>query len=149
MKKQIVGTIFLLLAVLLSVAGIVIYWVNAHGEYYNDFTPSVMLYAGFGVVALLAWKVLSVTLGEKRWMDVLYLVAAILLAWAAVDFLGDRVESAAIILGSQLEAGNALAQQSLFTSFAGIGCFILGMILTGVSSFFQTTEADAQSVERE
>lgn len=149
MKKQIVGTIFLLLAVLLSVAGMVIYWVNAHGEYYNDFTPSVMLYAAFGVVALLAWKVLSVTLGEKRWMDVLYLLAAILLAWAAVDFLGDRVESAAIILGSQLEAGNALAQQSLFTSFAGIGCFILGMILTGVSSFFQTTEADAQNVERE
>lgn len=149
MKKQIVGTTLLLLAVLLSVAGIVIYWVNAHGEYYNDFTPSVMLFAGLGAAALLVWKILSATLGEKRWMDVLYPLAAILLAWAAIDFLGDRVESAAIILGSQLEAGNALAQQSLFTSFAGVACFILGMILTGVSSFFQATEADAQNVERE
>lgn len=136
MKKQSVGTIFLLLAVLVSVIGIVIYWINAHGAYYNDFTPGVLMYAGFGVAVLLVLKLLAAKQGEKTWMDVLYLLAAILLAWAAVDFLGDRVESAAIILGSQLEAGNALALQSLLASFAGTGCFVLGMILTGVAGFF-------------
>ena len=65
------------------------------------------------------------------------MLAAVLLAWTAVTFLGNRVESAAIILGSELEAGNALAKKSIFMAFAGVGCFVLGMIFTGVAGFFE------------
>lgn len=136
MKKQGLGTIFLVLAVILSLAGIVLYWMNTHGGYYNDFAVEIVVYAVLGIAVLIAIKVLTVFLGEKQWMDILYIVAAILLSWTAVSFLGDRVESAAIILGSSLEAGNALAKQSLFMSFASVGCFILGMLMTGVAGFF-------------
>lgn len=136
MKKQGLGTLFLVLAIVLSVAGVVLYWINTHGGYYSDFTGNIIVCAVLGIVVLVVIKVLAVVRGEKQWMDILYILAAVLLSWTAVSFLGDRVESAAIILGSSLEAGNALAKQSLFTAFAGVGCFILGMIMTGVAGFF-------------
>lgn len=137
MKKQgLLGTVFLALAVILALAGIVIYWINTHGGYYSDFAPEIVVCGAAGIAVLIVLKVLAVKIGEKQWMDFLYILAAVLLSWTAVSFLGDRVESAAIILGSNLEAGNTLAKQSLFTAFAGVGCFVLGMILTGVSGFF-------------
>lgn len=137
MKKQgLLGTVFWTLAVILALAGIVVYWLNTHGGYYSDFAPGIAVCGAAGAAVLIVLKVLAVKTGEKQWMDILYILAAVLLSWAAVSFLGDRVESAAIILGSSLEAGNVLAKQSLFTAFAGVGCFVLGMILTGVAGFF-------------
>lgn len=136
MKKQGLGTVFSVLAVVLALAGIVIYWMNTHGGYYSDFTPSIIGYAAAGIVVLIGLKVLAEVKGERQWMDILYILASVLLAWAAVSFLGDRVESAAVILGSDLEEGNVLARQSLFMAFAGTGCFILGMLLTGAAGFF-------------
>lgn len=136
MKKQGLGTVFWTVAVILALAGIVIYWINTHGGYYSDFSPKVVVLALLGVMVLVFLKVLAVTVGEKQWMDSLYILAAIFLSCAAVSFLGDRVESAAVILGSSPEEGNILAKQSLFASFAGVGCFVLGMILTGVAGFF-------------
>ena len=56
---------------------------------------------------------------------------------AAVTFVSYRVESAGIILGSDLEAGNAKAMGSLMQAFAGIGCFLAASVFTGVSAFFR------------
>lgn len=136
MKKQRLGTVFLVLAGILALAGTIIYWINTHGGYYSDFQVNTILYAIAGIVILIVLESLNKITGEYQWMDILYILAAVLFSWAAVSFLGARVESAAVILGSSLEEGNVLAKQSLFMAFGGIGCFILGMLLTGVAGFF-------------
>ena len=137
MKKRIAGNIMFALAILFAVAGIVLYWMNTHGGYYSDFTIQIVILAVLAIVVMAAIKVLSARIGEKKWIDLLYVLAAVLLAWTAVTFLGNRVESAAIILGSELEAGNALAKKFIFMAFASVGCFVLGMIFTGVAGFFE------------
>lgn len=130
MKRQIAANVVFVLALVAAVAGIVIYWINTHGGYYSDFTASIVAIAVAGIVVLLAIKALDN--GGKRWVDILYPAAGVLLTIAAVRFLADRVESAAIILASDLEAGNALARPSIYTAFAGVICLVLAMILTGV-----------------
>ena len=141
MKKQGLGTVFLVISILFAVAGSIIYWVNTHGGYYKDFKLEIIVYAVLGIIVLVILKILTTIKGEKQGVDILYILAAVLLAWAGIKFLGNRVESAAIILGSELEAGNRLAKQSLFQAFAGAGCFFLGMLMTGVTGFFEQQRA--------
>ena len=81
-------------------------------------------------------------------MDIFYPVAAVLMAIAAVWFIGARVESAAIILGSELEAGNQIARNSLFLAFVGIGCYIAGMLLAGVAGFFNLQKQKTEQTEQ-
>lgn len=130
MKRQVAANVTFVLALVLAIAGIVIYWINTHGGYYSDFTASIVVIAVAGIVVLAAIK----ALGDKKWVDVLYPAAGVLLTIAAVRFLADRVESAAIILASDLEAGNALAKPSIYTAFAGVICLVLAMVMTGVYS---------------
>lgn len=130
MKRQVAANVTFVLALVLAIVGIVIYWINTHGGYYSDFTASIVVIAVAGIVVLAAIK----ALGDKKWVDVLYPAAGVLLTIAAVRFLADRVESAAIILASDLEAGNALAKPSIYTAFAGVICLVLAMVMTGVYS---------------
>ncbi len=136
MKKKGLGIVFMAIASLFAIAGCVIYWINTHGAYYKDFNPTIILLAVLGIFAIIVLNIWSIAREEQIWMDLFYILAAVLFAYAGVSLLGDRVESAAIILGSDLEAGNKIALQSLYMSFVGVGCFIFGMIMTGVAGFF-------------
>ena len=143
MKKQSIGNIMLLLALVFAAAGTVIYCINTHGGYYHDFTPMIVVLAVVSMVVLIVLKVLSAKLGDRQWLDLFYVLGAVLYSLTAVKFIASRVESAGIILGSDLEAGNALASQSLYMAFVGIGCFVIGMILIGVAGFFDLVKKDA------
>lgn len=148
MKKQGLGTVFVILSVLAALAGTVIYYINATGTYYGDFGVKIVAVSVSGIVVLIALKVLAAKNGEKQWMDIFYPVAAVLMAIAAVWFIGARVESAAIILGSELEAGNQIARNSLFLAFVGIGCYIAGMLLAGVAGFFNLQKQKTEQTEQ-
>lgn len=136
MKKTWLGTIFFALAVVFAVAGTVIYCINSTGSYYDDFTGRIVLVAVVGIALLIGLKIMSYKNVSLLWTDVLYVASAVIIAVAAVMFLSARVESAAVVLGSQLAAGDALAKQSVYTAFAGIGCYMAGMVFIGISGFF-------------
>ena len=130
------GTIFLILTIALAAAGMILYGLNSSGSYYHDFKMPVILLGILGIGIILVFIVLSRRRGEKNWMDIFYPAAGIVLMLGAIIFVSYRVESAGIILGSDLEAGNAKAMNSLIQAFVGIGCFIVASILSGVAAFF-------------
>lgn len=136
MKKITGGTVFSSLAFLLSIAGVIVYCVNASGSYYNDLRATVIFLGIISAVLIAGFQVMVRMMGEKKWMDLYYLVAAIVLAITVILYASVRVESAAVILGSDLEAGNMLAYSSLMLAFVGIGCFVLAMFFVGISGFF-------------
>lgn len=135
--KSGVGTIFLAITIVLTVAGMILYGINAKGSYYHDFKMTVILLGTLGIGIIVAFIVLTHIKGEKNWMDIFYPAAGIVLMLAAIVFVSYRVESAGIILGSDLEAGNANAMNSLIQSFVGVGCFIAASIFSGISAFFR------------
>ena len=137
MKAQIAGKIFVLATLILAAAGLVIYCLNASGSYYSDFNYRVVLASGAAIVLIVIQQVLYRKLGDQLWLDALYPAVSVLLAVAAVIFIGARVESAAMILASELEAGNANASSALLQSFIGIGCFIAGILVCGIAGCFR------------
>lgn len=136
-KSVTLGNIFSVLSILTIVAGIVIYVINATGAYYHDFSMTVPVIAGIAIVLEIICLVLTKKKDEQYWIDVFYLLTGIVVMIAAVVYVGARVESAGIILGSALEAGNAAAYSSLYQAFAGIGCFVVAMLFEGVSGFLK------------
>lgn len=136
MKKQGLGTVFLLLAVICGAAGIILYYINATGKYYDDFQTTVVMWGLAGILAVAVNAFCERKWGDMQWTSLLYPLAGVVFAVAAITFIGGRVESAAIILGSNLESGNALAKTSLYQAFSGIGCFLAGMLFVGIAAFF-------------
>ncbi len=135
--KLTLGNLFTILSVIVGIVGIVIYGINASGSYYHDFGMTVPLIAGLALAIEVIALVLTKTRDEKYAFDILYVAAGVILMIAVVQFTGARVESAGIILGSDLEGGNALASASLYQAFAGIGCMVGAIVLEGISGFFK------------
>lgn len=131
------GTLFTLLALLLAGAGTGLYIINASGSYYHDFQTTVVILGSLGMALMLVLLLLTHLKGERVWMDGFYPAAAMIFAAAAIVFVSHRVESAGIILGSDLEAGNAAAMAALMQSFLGSGCLLGAALMTGISSFFR------------
>lgn len=136
MKRIGLGLVFTALSVASAIAGVVLYIVNSTGSYYDDFRVLNVVVPLIGIVLAICPTIAAYTIGEKQWTDVFYVLSSVVLAVAAVWFVAARVESAGIILGSRLEAGNQLAKDSLVQAFVGIGCFIASMLFVGVSGFF-------------
>ena len=141
MKKQGLGTVFLFLAVICGVAGMILYYINATAKYYDDFQITVIMWEIAGILVVIVNAFCERKWEYMKWTSLLYPLAGVLFAVTAVMFIGERVESAAIILGSNLESGNTLAKILLYQAFAGIGCFLAGMLLVGVAAFFNQERA--------
>ena len=137
MKKFTVGNIFTALSVILAIAGLIIYSVNASGSYYHDFSARVPLIAVVGIVVEIVGLFLMKKFDERYAFDVFFVVSGVVLMIAAMFFIAARVESAGIILGSSLEAGNDVAYSSLYQAFAGIGCFVIAMLLEGIAGLMK------------
>ena len=137
MKKFTVGNVFTALSVIVAIAGLIIYSVNANGSYYHDFSVRVPLVAAIGIVVEVVGLVLIKKFDERYVFDVFFVGSGIVLMVAAMFFIAARVESAGIILGSSLEAGNDVAYSSLYQAFAGIGCFIVAMLLEGIAGLMK------------
>ena len=137
MKKFTLGNIFTCLSVLAAVVGLILYAVNASGSYYHDFGVKVPLVIVAGIIVEIAGLLLIKKFDEKYVFDIFFIAAGALIMLAVVFFAAARVESAGIILGSSLEAGNDLAYSSLYQAFAGIGCLVAAMLLEGVAGFMK------------
>lgn len=131
------GAVLLDAGLVFAVIALVIYIVNATGSYYGDFAFTVPVLSVAGMAAMVLIKVLTVQLGNHWYIDVLYPVAAVLMVASAMVLIKARAESAAVILASRLESGNQTAMMSLMTAFVAIGCFIVAMLLVGISGCFQ------------
>lgn len=148
MKKITIGNVFYLIAAICTLIGSVIYYQNANGTYYHDFKWSTML-LGLGCLAAEIIGFICIQISkEKRWTDVIYPICTVLLGFEAVTFIGARVESAGIILGSDLEAGNALASQSLTMAFVGIGFFAGALLILGIAGCMRQTKTALQGEQK-
>ncbi|OZG64253.1 hypothetical protein [Bifidobacterium eulemuris] len=145
-KKKIgAGNILLALSALFSLAGTVVYIVNATGSYYGDFALLVPVLGLATLVLIVAPIVLETVVGDRQWIDACYPIAGVLGIAAMVQYIAARAESVALILGSSLEAGNTAAHQALYTAFAGIACYLLAVVAVCAAGFFN--RAATSSVE--
>lgn len=134
-RKPGAGMIFMILALAATVGGLVLYYMNATGAYYHDFKGRIPVLSVICLILEVLVLVVAKVKGETVWLDFCYPVLAVLLVAAAMTLLGSRVESAGVILGSDLEASNAMAMPALMQSFQSIGCYFAAMLLTGISGF--------------
>lgn len=139
MKKLATGNLVFALAAICTLAATVIYYVNASGSYYHDFNTTTLAIGILCLAAEIIGLILIRRTGEQQWTDLVYPVCTCLLGYEAIRYLGARVESAGIILGSELEDGNAAASAALNLSFTGIGLFVAAMLLVGIAGFFRQT----------
>jgi hypothetical protein len=135
LKKQSTGFFFSIVTIIVALIALLVYVKNGFNPYYNDFNSKIVILTIVAIVAEIIFIVLVETIGEKRWLDIMYLIPPILLGISAVAFISIRVESAGIILGSELEKGNALASNALLQAFIGIGLYLVAMITSFIKSF--------------
>lgn len=133
------------LAVVVTAAAAAVYAVNGNHAYYHDYNGRIMLLTVAAIVLEILLPALVWLLGEKRWFDVLYLLPPALLGYTMVRFIAARVASAGLILGSDLEKGNVVAQSALSQAFWGIGLYLLAIVCCLVRSFMSQTRENADS----
>ena len=138
-----------LLATAVTVAATIVYVMNSKHDYYKDYNSRIVLLSVVVIVLEVLLPVLVCLMGEKRWLDILYLLPPVLLGNTMVSFIAARVASAGLILGSDLENGNAVAQSALSQAFLGIGLYVLAIILSIVRSFMSQTKEIADKPSKE
>ena len=136
LKKQSAGFFLSIAAIMISLIALLIYIINGLNAYYNDFNFKIVMLTIPAILIEIFIILLEHAFGEKRWLDVFHLIPPVLLAIAVVAFISVRVESAGIILGSELEKGNMVARQSLTQAFIGIGLYLAAMITSFTKSFY-------------
>ena len=148
-KKLSIGFYLSLLATAVTVAATIVYVMNSKHDYYKDYNSRIVLLSVVVIVLEILLPVLICLMGEKRWLDILYLLPPVLLGNTMVSFIAARVASAGLILGSDLEKGNAVAQSALSQAFLGIGLYLLAIVLSIVRSFMSQTKEIADKPSKE
>jgi hypothetical protein len=136
MKKQSAGFYFSAATIILALTAMFIYVANANNAFYSDFKSLIVVLTVAAIAAEIAFMVITRVIGEKRWLNIVYLAVPVLLGITAMVFVSFRAESAGIILGSDLDKGNALATGALTQAFVGIAFYFLTMIISLIGSFF-------------
>jgi len=136
LRKQSTGFFFSIATIVIALAALLVYIQNGNNAYYNDYNPEIVILTIIAIAVEIIFIVLVQTIGEKRWLDIAYLISPILLVISAIAFISIRVKSAGIILGSELEKGNVEANQALTQAFIGIGLYLFAMIISATKSFF-------------
>lgn len=138
-----------LLAAVTVVAATIVYVINSRHNYYKDYNSRIVFLSVVVIVMEILLPVLIILVGEKWWLDILYLLSPTLLGYTMVRFIAARVASAGLILGSDLEKGNAVAQSALAQAFLGIGLYLIAIILSIVRSFMSQTKVTAEKTGKE
>jgi membrane-associated HD superfamily phosphohydrolase len=136
LKNQKAGFYTSVATMILAMIAMFIYIANGNTAYYNDFNSRVVILTVIAIAVEIALIVVARTVGEKQWLDIAYVIVPVLLGICAMTFISYRIESAGIILGSDLENGNTAAINALNQAFMGIALYILAMISKLVGSFF-------------
>ena len=136
LRKQSTGFFFSIATIAIALTALLIYIQNGNNAYYNDYNPEIFILTIIAIAVEVIFIILVQTIGEKRWLDIVYVISPILLGVSAIAFISIRVKSAGIILGSELEKGNVAANQALTQAFIGIGLYLFAMIISATKSFF-------------
>lgn len=144
-----VGFYLSLLAIAATVAATVVYAINGNHAYYHDYNGKIVLLSVVVIALEILLPVLVCLIGEKWWFDIFYLLPLALLGHIVVSFIAARVASAGLILGSELEKGNVVAQSALSQAFLGIGLYFLAIVLSLIRSFMSQTKEPADKTCKE
>lgn len=141
-KKQSIAFYLSIAAFIVTLVAVCIYGANSNdGKYYNDFKAGIVIYSVFAMLIIAAAAVLPQFFGKKWYFDALPLIVVALLCVIITSSVGGRIESLAIILASDLEAGNTAAQSAVNQFFVCVGFYAAGIILTVLTAFFKQTKS--------
>lgn len=139
LSKQSIGFYVGAAAALLMLIGTIILATNCNMAYYRDYNPIVPLLGCLAVIVAIALLVVKQFVKIPH-LEALWLVAVLLIGIALMVMISMRVESMAYVLGSELEAGNALAQSAMSNFLAGAVITIISIVTAIVASFFDVTK---------
>lgn len=138
-SKQSIGFYIGVVAALLMLIGTIMLANNCNMPYYKDYNAIVPLLGSLAVIVAVAILVLKQFVKIPH-LEALWIVVILLIGMALMIMISMRVESAAIILGSELEAGNELAQSAMSNFIAGAIITIVSIVAAIVASFFDVTK---------
>ncbi len=140
-KRQSIGFYVGAGAMIMLLVATIMLSANSKMEYYNDFSAGPLV---LGLVALIVGIAILVVnqFVKIPHFNALWIVCVVLAAVAFMLVLANRVESMAIILGSDLEKDNALAQAAMSNFIATMVINIIAIVAIVVASFFKVTKTD-------
>lgn len=135
LKKQSAGFWFSIVTFILEVIALCFYIANSLNSYFNDLQAQSVLMTVIAIVVEAGIIIVSQVLGEKRWLDIGFLLVPVLLAVSLMIFISNRVTAMGIILGSNLAKGDMTAHNALNQAFMGFGAYFAAIVISLVSSF--------------
>lgn len=138
-SKQSVGFYIGVVAALLMLIGTIMLATNCNMTYFRDYNAIVPLLGSLAVIVTVSLLVLKQFVKIPH-LETLWIVVILLIGIALMIMISMRVEAMAIILGSELEAGNEIAQSAMSNFIAGAIITIISIVATIVASFFDVTK---------
>lgn len=141
-KKQGAGFYFSVLSVLVGIAAVILYVVNSGHSYFDTGTLNSLivflsvLAIGLEVVVIVGSEFKRANKIDDIVIDVLIIAVIALMTLAFMFFVNDRVYSIAIVLGSDLEAGNTSATEAIYQAIVGFVLYAVSIIFGIVAAFF-------------
>lgn len=130
------------LALLLNVAGLVLFGVSYTTGYYTFGEMNSLMILSFFLVGMgmeLFSLVAMAKWGDKMWTRFLTFAVTALLAAGAILLIGDRVEGIGNCVITDYDSGHG-GEEAIYYSLAASGTMLLGMIFNVVGSFSKSPE---------
>ena len=144
-KNQRVAFYASAVAVIMALVSVIVYGVNTTSEYYvtsgsATISGLVVAFTILAMVLIIGRVVLAEMFGGNKLFGYvtafMILAACVFLASAFFAYVGERVYDIAIVLASDLEAGNQAATDAVMQTIAGFVLYGITLIISVVSAFF-------------
>lgn len=158
-KKQWIAFYASIVAVILAIVAVIIYGINATDAYFVDqgsgnIDPAVIVFTIFAIVIIIGRVVAAELVSDNKIvkivLDIAAIVACVFLAAAFMCFVGQRVYDFAIVLASDLQAGNDAAYAAVNQSIGGLVVYGISLVISIALSFFTITRnTDSADADRD
>ena len=134
LKKQSVGFYFIILTVILAVAGTIAYLINCGTDYFSNLgiNSGIMACLIIAIILELVMVIGSNTMGQNRLLDLIPVVSGALLMVAFALFVSVRVAGIASIMSFER---NASTMSDMMSAVVGIVLCFLAVLFNIVGSF--------------
>ncbi len=123
-----------------TLISLLLYVSNSTGAYYNDLSNEVVIYSVLVLVLLVGYTATLNLKVPSLVLDGILVAAVVFLSLIITTTMGLRVESIAIIMFSDLESGNTVAQQALNQFFVLWILYLISLAAIIVLNFFKHQE---------
>ena len=139
LKKQSVGFYFIILTVILAVAGTITYLINCSTDYFSNLgiNSEIMACRIIAIILELVMVIGFNTMGQNRLLDLIPVVSGALLMVAFALFVSARVAGIASIMSFER---NASTMSDMMSAVVGIILFFLAVLFNIVGSFFKVVK---------